>query len=408
MEEGRPIWQKWGPSKKNIILPVNLLNKFYLIRTIRSLVAFSAGTKSRITPMSKKFLKLALLGLAIISAKAHGQVTAPKYSNEFLNIGVGGRALGMGNVQAGIVNDATAGFWNPAALTRLHNKYNLVGMHSELFAGSVKNDYGGFAMPLDSTSALGVSVIRTGVDDIADTRRLLNTNGQIQYDSIQFFSVADYALILSYARKSKLLPGLRLGANTKIIYRHIGDFATCWGFGFDAGAQLERKRWKFGLMAKDITTTFNAWNINGDALREAYISTNNKIPDNSVEITLPRLVFGVGRDFKIGKKFIALVATDLDFTFDGKRNVLIRSGFVSVDPHLGAEIGYGGIVFLRGGLNNLQQYENVEGGESWKVQPNFGIGVAMRGLTLDLALSKIADNSNVSSVIVSLGYKFDN
>ncbi|HSI89508.1 MAG TPA: hypothetical protein VK927_00255, partial [Adhaeribacter sp.] len=291
-------------------------------------------------------------------------------------------------------------------LNKLTHKYNLVGMHSELFAGSVKNDYLTFATPIDTMSALAVSVIRVGVDDIADTRRLISNN-VIQYDSIDFFSVADYALIVSYARKSNLIKGLSLGANTKIIYRHIGDFATCWGFGFDLGAQLERNNWKFGVMAKDITTTFNAWTINSDELRDTYLLTGNDLPENSVEITLPRVILGVGRDFKIGDKFTALVATDLDLTFDGKRNVLVRSGFVSIDPHVGAEIGYGGIVYLRGGINNIQQFKELDGSESWKVQPNFGVGVAMRGLTLDLALSKIADNRNVSSVIVSLGYKFD-
>ncbi|KAA9332642.1 putative type IX sorting system protein PorV2 [Adhaeribacter soli] len=356
--------------------------------------------------MSKKLSKWLVAAFALVSSSAAAQVSAPKYSNEFLNIGVGGRALGMGNVQSAIVSDATAGFWNPAGLTKLENKYNLVGMHSELFAGIIKNDYLTFATPLDTASALAISVIRVGVDDIADTRRLISNN-VISYDSIQFFSVADYALLVSYARKSNLIRGLRLGGNAKIIYRHIGDFANSWGFGFDAGAQLERNRWKFGLMAKDITTTFNAWSINTEELRDTYNATGNELPKNSVEVTLPRLVLGVGRDFKIGSKFTALVATDLDLTFDGKRNVLVKTGLVSLDPHIGAEIGYGGIVFLRGGLNNLQQFEKLEGGESWKAQPNFGVGVAMKGLTLDLALSKVADNSSVSSVIVSLGYSFD-
>jgi hypothetical protein len=356
--------------------------------------------------MPKNIFKLFAAGLALVSSTAVAQVKAPKYSNEFLNIGVGGRALGMGNVQSAIVSDATAGFWNPAGLTKLQQKHNLVGMHSELFAGSIKNDYISYATPLDTTSALAVSVIRVGVDDIADTRRLI-TNNIISYDSIQFFSVADYALLVSYAKRSNFIPGLQLGGNAKIIYRHIGDFANCWGFGFDAGAQLERNRWKFGLMAKDITTTFNAWTINSEELKDTYSATGNDLPKNSVEVTLPRLVLGVGRDFKIGSKFTALVATDLDLTFDGKRNVLLRTGLVSVDPKIGAEVGYGGIVFLRAGLNNLQQYEKLEGGDSWKAQPNFGIGVAMKGLTLDLALSKVADNTSVSSVIVSLGYKFD-
>jgi hypothetical protein len=184
-----------------------------------------------------------------------GQISAPKYSNEFLNIGVGGRALAMANVQVSIADDATAGYWNPAGLLQLKNKYNVALMHSELFAGIVKNDFAAFALPLDKNSALGFSLIRTGVDDIADTRRLKNHEyGYYQYDSIRFFSVADYAFLISYARKSSLVNGLRMGANAKIIYRNVGVFATAWGFGLDAGAQLQSGDWQFGLMARDITT----------------------------------------------------------------------------------------------------------------------------------------------------------
>src|SRR5688572_31184123 len=118
--------------------------------------------------MSKKYLKLAALVLTFAFTKAQAQVTAPKYSNEFLNIGVGGRALGMGNVQSAIADDATAGFWNPAGLLQLRQKHNVALMHSELFAGIVKNDYASYAAPLDTVSAFAVSIIRTGVDDIAD------------------------------------------------------------------------------------------------------------------------------------------------------------------------------------------------------------------------------------------------
>ncbi|MDX5444153.1 MAG: PorV/PorQ family protein [Hymenobacteraceae bacterium] len=358
--------------------------------------------------MYQNFLKVAAGAvLALASTASFAQVSAPKYSNEFLHIGVGGRALGMANVQSAITNDATAGYWNPAGLLQLQDKYNVMLMHSELFAGIVKNDFGAFATPLDSSSALAVSVIRTGVDNIADTRRLKNEYGYIQYDSIRFFSVADYAVIVSYARKSNLIEGLRVGANAKIIYRNVGDFANAWGFGVDAGAQLSRGNWQFGAMAKDITTTFTAWSINADELRTTYIGTENELIENSVEITLPRLVLGVGRSFTFKERFTALVAADLDVTFDGKRNVLLRSGFASVDPHVGVELGYNKIVFLRGGINNIQQIKELGGSESWKVQPNFGVGVATHGLKLDLALSKVADNSEVSSVIVSLGYSFN-
>jgi hypothetical protein len=360
--------------------------------------------------MLKTFLKAAGFSLALVwSAGASAQgLTAPKYSNEFLSIGVGGRALGMGNVQSAIVKDATAGYWNPAGLLKMHNKHNVMLMHSELFAGIVKNDFGTYATPLDSASALAVSVIRMGVDDIADTRRLKNEYGYIQYDSIKYFSIADYAFLLSYARKSNLIEGLSLGANAKIIYRNVGDFANAWGFGIDAGAQLERNNWQFGLMGRDITTTFNAWSNNMDEVKLIQDADSaNKLTENSIEVTLPRLIAGVGRNFQVTDKFKVLAAVDLDFTFDGKRNVLLGSDFVSIDPHAGLELGYNKVLFVRGGVNNLQKFKDVHGKESWKVQPNFGVGVAHSGLTLDLALSRIADSSNLSSVIVSLGYVFN-
>ncbi|QCR25034.1 hypothetical protein C1N53_11660 [Pontibacter sp. SGAir0037] len=345
---------------------------------------------------------------------ASAQVSTPKYSNEFLHVGVGARALGMGNVQAALADDATAGYWNPAGLLRLQNRYNIGLMHSELFAGIAKNDFASFAMPLDSSSALAVSVIRLGVDDIADTRRLQNEFGYIQYDSIRFFSVADYAMLVSYARKSNLIPGLQLGANAKIIYRNVGEFANAWGFGIDAGAQLQRGNWQFGLMAKDITTTFTAWTHNVEALEEAYLQTGNDLPQNTAELTLPRVVLGVGKSFRFNDKFTALLATDIDFTFDGKRNVLLKSDVVSVDPHVGLELAYANTVFVRGGFNNYQETKNFDGGYTKRMQPNFGVGFKSYGFHVDLAMSRVSDSEsnsissiNTSSVIVSLGYSFN-
>jgi hypothetical protein len=59
---------------------------------------------------------LPLLLLLLSPGLLFGQATAPKYSNEFLSIGIGARALGMGRTQTAVVNDVTAGYWNPAGL----------------------------------------------------------------------------------------------------------------------------------------------------------------------------------------------------------------------------------------------------------------------------------------------------
>ncbi|MGY2132034.1 putative type IX sorting system protein PorV2 [Hymenobacter sp. HD11105] len=344
------------------------------------------------------------------AAWAQSNDATPKYSNEFLNIGVGGRALGMGNTQVSIVQDATAGYWNPAGLLDLKTKYDGVLMHSELFSGIVKNDYAAFAMPLDESSAIGASLIRLGVDDIADTRDLVNEYGYIQYDRIRYFSVADYALLLSYARRIGAVEGLKLGVNAKIIYRNVGEFANAYGFGVDAGLQYEHKGWRLGLMARDITTTFNVWSINADKFKGS-ATTIDDIPSNSSEVTLPRLVLGVSRAIELPGQFTALVATDLEMTTDGQRNTPISTGLISIDPHAGLEIGYNNIVFLRGGVSNFQKIQAFSGKEEWKAQPSLGVGVATSGLRLDLALSRLAveklgQRTQTNSIIVSLGYGF--
>mgnify|MGYP003298521316 CR=1 FL=1 len=62
-----------------------------------------------------------------------------KYSNEFLNIGAGARGLGMGGAQVASVDDATAGYWNPAGLTGVKDHPNINLMHAEYFAGISAN-----------------------------------------------------------------------------------------------------------------------------------------------------------------------------------------------------------------------------------------------------------------------------
>lgn len=319
---------------------------------------------------------------------------APKYSNEFLSIGVGARALSMSNATVGIVDDVTSGYWNPAGLTMLPSKIQGSLMHAEYFAGIAKYDYGAVAARIDGQSAAALSIIRFGVDDIPNTTELIDAEGNIDYDRITTFSAADYGFLFSYARTSKI-PGLRYGASVKIIHRRVGDFARAWGFGLDAGARYDLKNWKFGLVARDITSTFNAWSYSlSPVMLEVFTRTGNEIPSNGLELTLPRLILSGGRSFDFGKKFSGLVVVDADMTFDGMRNVLIKSDPISLDPHVGLEFGYNNIVFLRGGFGNFQQERDQEGVRHWTFQPNIGVGVTIRKIvTIDYALTDIGNAS---------------
>lgn len=355
--------------------------------------------KNRITTS----LALVCLSLSVFSQ-------APKYSNEFLNIGVGARALGMSNAYITSVNDVTAGYWNPAGLNGIGNQHQVALMHSEYFAGIAKYDYGAFATRLDSSSVLGVSLIRFGVDDIPNTTELIDANGNVDYDRITTFSAIDWGFLVSYAKKLKV-PGLNVGANVKIIRRKVGDFAGAWGFGLDAAAQYDYKKWKFAAMARDVTSTFNAWTYNlSDETKAVFLQTGNEIPENGVEVTLPKLILGAARRFEISKKISLLAEVNLDNTFDGKRNVLIKSKAVSMDPHLGLEAGYMDMIFLRGGFGNIQSYTDSNGKKIRTLQPNIGVGVRIKSVCIDYALTDIGDQSvalysNVFSLKIDINKK---
>ena len=333
-----------------------------------------------------------------------GQVSAPKYSNEFLAIGVGARAQSMGNTHVSVTNDIYSPYWNPAGLASIETDYAAALMHSSYFGGISNYNFGAFSVPIDQKAQLAISVIRLSIDNIPDTRFLYDASGRINYDNIRFFSAADNAVFLSYATSVRRIRNLDFGMNFKIIYRKAGDFANAWGFGLDLGWKyLLNKKWNIGLLLRDVTGTYNAWSHNPALLFETYQATDNIIPDNSLEITLPRIITGISREFVIKEDFSIHPALDLEITFDGKRNVLLGTDFFSVDPRAGIEFGYKKLVFLRSGVNNFQQIKDFDGSFSYTMQWNFGAGIELYDFRLDYALANATGSApGLNSHIISL------
>jgi hypothetical protein len=216
--------------------------------------------------------------------------------------------------------------------------------------------------------------------------------------------VADYAFIFSYARKTNI-EGLDVGGNLKIVRRLAGEFADSWGFGLDASARYKKNNWIFGAMFRDITTTFNAWSFNTETFEDVFEITGNEIPENSLEITLPKFIFGAAYNFHIYKKFSGLAEFDMDITTDGMRNVLIKSDLFSIDPHIGTEISYNNLIYLRLGVGNFQNVPEFNGDDKFTFQPNIGVGIKYKKFAIDYALSDGGDHSiAIYSHVFSIRY----
>ncbi|GLB50856.1 hypothetical protein Y10_32240 [Neptunitalea sp. Y10] len=320
-----------------------------------------------------------------------------------MNIGVDARALGMGNAVVAHTNDVNSGYWNPAGLIHLEDK-QIALMHAAYFANIAQYDYVGFAVPIDHYSAMGVSLIRFGVDDIMNTTQLIDSEGNIDYNRISLFSAADYGLIFSYTRTPKTNDYLSYGGNAKVIHRVIGDFASSWGFGFDLAVQYQKDDWSFGIMVRDITTTYNTWQIDEDI----FDGVSDQIPAQDIpettEITLPKAQLGVSRKFEFGFDYTLLAEVDLNMRF-AQTNDIISGKSMSLTPATGFEFGYRNMVFLRGGVGNFQNELQLDGSENVSFQPNIGVGFKYKSIQVDYALTDIGDQSaaiysNVFSVKV--------
>jgi len=291
--------------------------------------------------VKRKYIILILTVFLLPLSSAGGSFGIGKYAGEFISIGVGGRALGLGSAYAAIAGDVTAGYWNPAGLS--HITYpEIILMHDERFGGLMNYDYGAVAVPYGSGASLGISVMRLGIDGIPDTRNalidytgggILDEAARLDYDKITEHSWADWVVYLTYSMRRN--ERLSYGFNVKLVRRDFMEF-NATGIGFDIGLMYNPIGNLFlGVNAQDITTTLVAWNT----------GTNDLIS--------PTLKVGGGYMFEaLGGRFIPLV--DIDFRFESRSFASNMSfGPVSVDLHAGMEYSVRELFALRVGYNDL-------------------------------------------------------
>jgi hypothetical protein len=318
-----------------------------------------------------------LVALAVPAASAQ---TVVKYGADFLAGGVGARALGMGGAYVASADDVTAGYWNVAGLDGLTYP-EAAYMHAERFNGIVSFDYGGLAFPLNARSTVGLSFFRSGVDDIANTLAALDPDTGLPRpnpeDHITYFSAADYAVFVSYARR--LRENLSVGATAKIIRRSIGDFASAWGYSLDVGAQYQIGRVRLGLNLQDATSMVQSWSVNQEAFADFEATFGETAPQGGTELVLPVARLGAASTFALAEDLGFTAGLDVDLAFDGQQAYAFDAGDVSFHPRLGGELAYKGVVALRGGISNVTTSERY----GTQFTPTVGAGLNVGRVAFD-------------------------
>lgn len=316
--------------------------------------------------MKKCAFVLLLLLLGFSSIKS--QTVIGKYAGEFLAIGVGGRASAMGSAQTAIVNDVTAGYWNPAGLAHI-NYPQIALMHEEHFGSLVNYNYGAVAIPYGSDMSFGLSILRVSVDGIPDTRNALyDANGdgildihtdRLDYSKITEFSNSDWAVYLTFAKRHT--DNFYWGANVKIIRRDLAEYSAT-GIGFDIGAYYSPfEDLHLGANVQDVTTTLVAWSTG----RNELISPTAKI-GAAYELNL------------LGGRIMP--ALDFDIRFENRKFAsAFNVGPVSFDLHAGFEYNYKNIFAVRAGYNDVKQF-------------TLGAGVNLPKLQIDYSFARMSQS----------------
>ncbi len=363
-------------------------------------------------------LKKSIFFLSFITSQFVFSQAIRKYSNEFLSIGADARSFAMGNAVVANIGNANAAYWNPAGLTEVNYDWEAAAMHAEYFQSIAKFDYAAVAIPLrESNSTIAFSLMRFGVDDILNTTELIDKQGNVNYDKISKFSTADYALTMSYAGNVFNNKNIQFGANAKFVYRHIGKFAQGVGFGIDLGLQYRTdNQMYFGVMARDITTTFNAWSINKNKVKEIEVDEPNvdgppvilnDLPAENIELTLPKVQFGIGKKYDFNDRVSLLGEIDMNVEFQQTNSIISGKGF-SISPQIGFELSYDEMIFVRGGFNNAQKIEQFDGKQKTQIQPNAGVGFKYKGISIDYALTNFGNSGlGLYSNIFSVRFEMD-
>ncbi|MEW6558268.1 MAG: PorV/PorQ family protein [Elusimicrobiota bacterium] len=173
-------------------------------------------------------------------------------SAQFLKIGVGARAIGMGEAYGAISDDVNAIYWNPAGLNKLSGKEASL-MHCIWFE-DINYEHVAYAQPT-KMGIFGGAINYLSMNGIEKYNNQGNASGEK-------FTPTDLAITISYAVKMEnisLLENILLGANLKYISSTIDD-ASASAVALDIGGiydklQIANRTLQIGLVFQNIGTS---------------------------------------------------------------------------------------------------------------------------------------------------------
>jgi opacity protein-like surface antigen len=268
-------------------------------------------------------------------------------SAQFLKIEVGSRASAMGGAFVGMADDATALYWNPAGSALISEK-QLSTTHTPWLA-ETNFDFVAFAFPLRNIGTIGLSVVSLSMDDM-QVRTIYEPEGTGVY-----FGAGDYALGLSYARRTT--DRFSFGLTTKYIQQRIWLMRAS-SFAIDAGL-LYRTEFHNLRLGMSISNFGPKLNLSGNNTKIEYALTDWQKQWNVGFIgDLRTGEFVLPLRFRTGLAMDLLVVGDTRFTVAADA---VHPNDNVEYVNLGSELALKERYFLRAGYKSLFMEDSEEG-----------------------------------------------
>jgi len=218
--------------------------------------------------LKKNIIVLWILILpAILFASENGG-----YAGSFLRMGVGARAISMGNTGVAHPTNAYSTFYNPASFGLIED--HLVGLSYSFLSLDRRFEFVSFSMKVPPEAGFSIGWIESGVGDL----KSYNSIGEITGDINQTAN----AVYFSFGRKFS--DKLSVGVSLKILFEFINDGTDEFdyssnGVGLDLGILYKiNDDLILGGQVKDINSKFKA---NTDKIFERGGTTIDKFPVSS-------------------------------------------------------------------------------------------------------------------------------
>ncbi|MCK9244753.1 MAG: PorV/PorQ family protein [Candidatus Marinimicrobia bacterium] len=278
----------------------------------------------------------------------------------FLKIGVGGRALGMGEAYTTLANDATATFWNPAGLATI-NRTQILLNHYDYIA-DLSFDYGSVAIPFQSFGTIAMHMTYLGMPDLE------RTTITEPYGTGEMVSASSMAVGLSYARS--LTDRFSIGGSVNYIRESIWHCASS-GVSMDIGV-LYRTFFKNLMIGMSISNFGTSMQLSGsDLLIQHDVDTRSNGNNGNINGNLATDKFNLPILFRVG------ISANLARDFLHLKNSDFTLAINAVHPsdnyeylNVGSEYVLRDLIAVRAGYRQLL-LEEAEGGLT------FGLGLRL-------------------------------